>query len=451
MFANGFRVGMVFVELWSRGALKSLFVPGGIVLLGAGLLIGLALPSASSSAIDFYFYAVFLTGLLLALRFRSSRVLLALVFLFLACKALIFFSTGATPAAGPGHIALEAIAVLLPLDLLMIGFSRERGLAVPAIAPKLCVLFLEAVFVAIVCRPGQVAGPAFLHGGFSPHALLRWTAVPPFGVVVFGAALCVLLARAVICHRPLESGLFWSALGAFAALTGGGVGRQAEAFFATAGLVLLSCIIENSYVLAYHDELTALPGRRAFNEALLRLEGRYAIAVVDIDHFKRFNDTYGHETGDEVLRMVAFRLSRVSGEGRAYRVGGEEFSVLFPELTMKEAVPHLEKLRFAVEAATFRVRGGQDRRRVPRGPDRRAMASSKGARIRRLAEEESVMDLSVTVSIGVAEPTARNRDVEEVIHAADKALYRAKQGGRNRVETASPQRSRASRLKRSTA
>ena len=116
----------------------------------------------------------------------------------------------------------------------------------------------------------------------------------------------------------------------FISLQAGGVSPTATSYMATAGLILVGSIIENSYLLAYHDELTTLPARRAFNEALLRLEDSYAVAVVDIDHFKKFNDTYGHETGDQVLRLVAAKLATVTGGGRAYRVGGEEFSILFP-------------------------------------------------------------------------------------------------------------------------
>jgi diguanylate cyclase (GGDEF)-like protein len=443
--------GMDSVNLWSRGTLKSLIVPGGVLLLAAGLLIGLGLSSISSSAIDFYYYAVFGAGTLLAWRFRSSRTLLALIFLLLSHRALLFFSSAAGHISGPGRVALEAVCLLLPLNLLIIAFTPERGLTVPSIAPKFCLLFIESVFVAIICRPGQSTGPSFLRAGFSPHTVFHWTAVPPFGVMVFTVVFCILLVRALAYRKPLESGLLWSLVAAFLALSAGGAGRGGEAYFATAGLVLVSSIIENSYVLAYHDELTSLPGRRAFNESLLQLEEPYAIAVVDIDHFKKFNDTHGHETGDEVLRMVAGRLARVTGGGQAYRVGGEEFSIVFPKLTMKETVPHLERVRSMIENSTFRVRGGQDRRQAPRGPDRRSSVRSKGARIRQLALEESTSDLSVTVSIGVAEPTARTAEVEDVIRAADKALYRAKQGGRNRVETASASRTRTSRLKRSTA
>jgi GGDEF domain-containing protein len=157
------------------------------------------------------------------------------------------------------------------------------------------------------------------------------------------------------------------------------------------------------------------------------------VAAVDIDHFKKFNDTFGHETGDEVLRMVASRLARVTGDGRAFRVGGEEFSILFPGKSLAETLPHLELLRADIEASTFRPRGGTERRVTPRGPDRRNVRR-KNIRPRSTPVQND--RLSVTVSIGAAAPTVRTQLVEQVIKSADKALYRAKQSGRNRVETA---------------
>ncbi len=137
-------------------------------------------------------------------------------------------------------------------------------------------------------------------------------------------------------------------------------------YAATAACILAASIIENSYLLAYHDELTTLPSRRAFNDALARLQEPYSIAVVDIDHFKRFNDTYGHDTGDQVLRLVASNLARVTGGGQAYRCGGEEFNILFPGKTTPEVVEHLEHLRATIESSEFRMRG-RDRRQAARG------------------------------------------------------------------------------------
>jgi len=165
---------------------------------------------------------------------------------------------------------------------------------------------------------------------------------------------------------------------------------------------------------------------------------------VDIDHFKRFNDTYGHDTGDQVLRLVATALSRVTGGGQAYRCGGEEFNILFPGKTTAEVVDHLQQLRLAIESSQFRMRSG-DRRRVSRGPDRRTDRRSgrahgrarKGQAIRELSHEKTPAPLSVTVSIGVATSAKAETDPDLVLQAADKALYRAKANGRNRLETAS--------------
>jgi len=148
-------------------------------------------------------------------------------------------------------------------------------------------------------------------------------------------------------------------------------------------------------------------------------------------------------------------------------------------------MPHLELLRSVIEVSTFRVRAGQERRRTPearrqssgqavqtpdsrgsdfRDPDfrghdrrsterrtraRRATAPRRTTRTARPSDEAPSAEISVTVSIGVAEPRARIRAVEDVIQAADQALYRAKQSGRNRVEFASV--ARVAKLKRNIA
>jgi diguanylate cyclase (GGDEF)-like protein len=487
------------VNFWSPKTLKSLVFPGAIFLVAACVVFQGAFGSIPSAAVHFYFYSVFAAGIVLAWRFHSSRILFALCTLFLAQRAVEFFSSGQTVSAGPGRIALEAVAFLLPLNFIAFSVFRERGLVFPAIVPRMALLFFESVFVAIICRPGENLGPAFLHSRFLGR--LSWTPLPSLALLAFVAALGVLLARLLLYRKPTESGLLWALLATFLSFQVGAAGATATAYVATAGLILISSIIENSYFLAYHDELTTLPARRAFNDALLRLQEPYAVAVVDIDHFKNFNDTHGHETGDQVLRMVAGKLAGVTGGGRAYRVGGEEFSILFPGKSAKEAMPHLELLRSVIEAATFRVREGQERRGTARAqksrpPDSRsresrsqdtrrqdtgnqdvrnqearsqeAQAQDFRSQDRRSSErrvrprrppaprkrgavitEPGNQEISVTVSIGAAEPTARFRSVEQVILAADQALYRAKQSGRNRVELSSAPR--AARLKRNIA
>jgi len=256
----------------------------------------------------------------------------------------------------------------------------------------------------------------------------------------------VFVRRFFQTRKPIEPGFAWSVAAVFLWLQFAPLGKMADAYVATAALILGASLIETSYVLAYYDELTGIRGRRAFNEVLLSLEQQYAIAIVDIDHFKNFNDTYGHDVGDQVLCMVASRLSHVGGDGQAFRCGGEEFAIVFHNTSAKETFEHLETLRQIIEKSTFRVRGlerragGGAENNAEKESDRRASESDRRKSRKKKAaasHNQSPDRLSVTVSMGVAEPSTRYRQPEQVIQAADQALYRAKNNGRNRVELAS--------------
>jgi len=428
------------VDLWTRATLKSLVLPGGVLLLISALVLRNPVVFIPAATLNFYYYAVFIAGILIAWRFHSSRVLFAILTLLLAHRAVEFFSGSGTVSSASGHAALDTVAFLITLNFVFVSFSRERGFVLQDITRRLALLFFQSVFVAVVCRPGYgtLASP---HGS-QPRLVAE--SVP----WIYVAALGVLLIRLLLYRKPLENGLLWSLVATLIALRVGVVGREGDYYFATAGLILASSMLESSYALAFHDELTGLPGRRAFNDALLRLKEAYAIAMVDIDHFKRFNDTYGHETGDEVLRMVAAKLAQVTGGGTAYRIGGEEFCILFPGKSQQETIPRLELIRKGVAASQFRVRNVQERRsiqRVPEEVERRNQLRRLGDRSVRTKQlpgsrqsGHSICDgtVSVTISIGVAEPTSRMRGTDDVLQSADKALYRAKQSGRNRVEAA---------------
>lgn len=185
-------------------------------------------------------------------------------------------------------------------------------------------------------------------------------------------------------------------------------------------MLLISAVVQEAFDLAFRDDLTGLPGRRALNEALKRLGGNYTIAMVDVDHFKKFNDTHGHDAGDEVLRLVARRLGQVGGGGRAFRYGGEEFSLVFAGSDARSARDAIETVREAVAASRMQLRNRSERDRDDsRGQQRRGQGGN-GATV------------NVTVSIGVADHRAGSTP-QAVIKAADKALYAAKAGGRNCV------------------
>jgi len=431
--------------VWSKTLLKSLLVPGGILLSGVAVLLYSGWLTLPLPALSFLYYCAVIGGMLLAWRFHSSRIFFALVVLFLAQQAIEFFGGGRVSPGTPGWTALQAAAVLVPLDFVLIALMQERGFTLSAIAPVGLLLFVQSVIASVLCRAAE--------GLSSPIALARHLAtgvsLPGYALPVFAAAGIFLVVRFLLTRKPVDSALLWSLSAFFLSLRFTSITRVSTVYSATAACILAASIIENSYLLAYHDELTTLPSRRAFNDAILRLHEPYSIAVVDIDHFKRFNDTYGHDTGDQVLRLVAASLARVTGGGQAYRCGGEEFNILFPGKTTAEVADHLEQLRATIESSEFRMRGG-DRRQLARGPDRRndraRGRARKGRAIRELAQEKFPAPLSVTVSIGVATSAKEGSDPDLVLQAADKALYRAKANGRNRVETASVPR-RRSRVK----
>jgi len=305
---------------------------------------------------------------------------------------------------------------------------EERGFSLESVAPVALFLLVQSLTVAV-----------FSGAAVRVRSLSDPIALPGYSIAVLACVAVFFCVRFLLHRKPIDGALVWSLGAVFLALRAAPVARESTVFWAASAAILASAVIENSYLLAYHDELTTLPSRRALHEAIQRLKPPYSIAVVDVDHFKRFNDSYGHQTGDEVLRMVAGNLGRVGGGGQAYRCGGEEFSLLFPGKTTTEVLPHLEKLRQTVQNSAFRLRGGADRRQLPRGPDRRNRPSRAPNRranpSRRSIDEKLITTLSVTISIGVSSAPNEKASPRAVLESADKALYRAKANGRNRVET----------------
>ncbi len=161
--------------------------------------------------------------------------------------------------------------------------------------------------------------------------------------------------------------------------------------------------------LAYHDTVTGLLNRRSILEKLdewlrheQRYKGRLAVVMLDIDHFKRVNDVYGHRIGDRVLADIAGVMSRSIRETDFVgRYGGEEFLIILPRTDVAGATKMAERVRTAVEATPMHGANGED--------------------------------FAVTVSLGVAE-YCDGDDEDLVVGRADAALYRAKDLGRNRVE-----------------
>ncbi len=167
---------------------------------------------------------------------------------------------------------------------------------------------------------------------------------------------------------------------------------------------------------AMFDGLTGIHNRRWLDDTLHRVASRQrrsgtmlSVALIDVDHFKSFNDRFGHDAGDHVLQLVATSLSQnLRPTDLVARFGGEEFVIVFPESDATAAARASERVREAISRLEPKMPDGRD---LPR----------------------------VTISIGVAQMEAQ-QTVAELLKAADQAMYRAKQGGRNRVEVHEPSR-----------
>lgn len=183
--------------------------------------------------------------------------------------------------------------------------------------------------------------------------------------------------------------------------------------------VKLADTFEALRMLAIRDELTGLLNRREFDRILseeqeraLRFNHALALLMVDIDHFKAINDGHGHPAGDAVLREVASRIaSQVRNVDRVARFGGEEFAIVLVQTDRNSAMESAERIREVVGRKPFAPRDG--------------------------------VTLSVTLSVGVAALPTDAQSAATLVAAADKALYAAKEAGRNQVVCAIPPRDAA--------
>lgn len=345
--------------------------------------------------------------------------LLFLVVAFLNSSRLLFAS--AISLAVWTYLSLDFVSaqftqlalVLVAVNLFAIAFYKERG------TYSIIGLFRIALIFA---QPGLlVAAYTFERELFDQYTLWPQLAVGDFLISLPA------LAAYLFCGLFLLVRLFWQSLliDAYLLVTlllCGGLLLLPPADPLTLSLwvslnqlLLVVALFKRTLSMAYIDELTELPGRRALNERMVKLGNHYTAAMLDVDFFKKFNDTHGHDVGDQVLRLVAKKLRAVRG-GTAYRYGGEEFCILFPSLGMEEALEALEEVRQSVEDARLRIRSKQRKKDNRKG---RALRGNGG----------KGQEVSVTISIGAAYASGKSNPLK----AADKALYKAKKAGRNQV------------------
>jgi diguanylate cyclase (GGDEF)-like protein len=363
-------------------------------------------------------------ALVLGLVFTQSRVshCAAVVAVITLQGGLWFFQ----PEAWADALSLEGLAaVLLPLFAAIQFRLDERGVLTAhggSRAAGLAVVLVVLTLLPMTPLLHVVAGPAGfrIFRPMSAALALPVAALPALLIALFflllpreheSPSLGPLLAIAVLyalCGLNYDS-VLWAPDRSRAAFV---------LFMSGSGLTLGWAVLESGWRHATIDELTQLPARRALKHHFRCLGDEYAIAVVDVDHFKKFNDTYGHDVGDQVLRFLAAQLQR-NGVGKAYRLGGEEFVIVCEGAPFEATVEALDHLRQSISQREFQLRGEDRPLRKPKKPSLERKARDRGLRI--------------TVSMGVGRPRRHAGTPQAVLEAADRALYEAKENGRNRV------------------
>jgi diguanylate cyclase (GGDEF)-like protein len=253
-----------------------------------------------------------------------------------------------------------------------------------------------------------------------------WQTLVPWdlsGLRLSDAALAVGLLALLITgglagwrgHR-LDKGFFWIAVALLLALRGGPDSPESTIYLTMAGLMLIVNVLEKSYALSLHDNVTHLPARRALRREIKRVKSSYALALVSVDHFKTLQDRYGRDVSDRVIRKIANNLRKAGAS--AFRYSGDNFALVFAGRGRNEVLNDLEILRTEIEDFQFPLRpkeAGNGKGETARYPSAR---------------------WSLTVTVGVAErgeQSGWSARYGAIVQAAQKALQRGRKAGGNTV------------------
>ena len=404
------------------GALLSFFIPGGLLFLATVIIMHLKiLDKALPGLILIYPLVVYVFGILLALRFKRTWLLLAILVLALANMLLQFFATDTTDLTGAGRLVFNAISLLLPFNLYLFTFIKKRGVIAQESIYLLGGILLQGCGVAYICRYQNVSASVFLEYPYINSPLLERIPLTQPALFVYGIVFLYFLVRYIRIHEAIERAFFWVLILTFSALTLSRIGPASSIYFATAGLILVISVIENIYFEGFRDELTDLPSSQVVVGNLSKLQVGYAVAVIEIDHFKKLKDTHGKNVSKQIIHKVGSMLGSVTG-GMPFRYGEAVFLVVFPGMTVQETTPRLERLRTKIKESGFLFHS-------------RKRTHKKQKKLRGLKTLPQRIPLSL--SIGVAERIDFDTSHRQVIKSAEEALYFAKKEGRDRISTGS--------------
>jgi diguanylate cyclase (GGDEF)-like protein len=404
--------------LW-KSILAVLFPGGLIFLIAIGFLRPQGLPIWLQQPIAALPYIVFTFGLIFGWYFASSRMILSLLVLALADRAMVLFPGTDVEQAALGQTIVAITAFLVPLNLLAFSIFKEDSLTTLRGLTRILLVLVQPFLLFWLCLPDQHDLASSFTREYVPSLYTEWTPIPQPALFAFATALLLHFMRFALRRDPLEGGAIWALVAIFVAYHTSRYGWQPTNFFMAGGLILFVTLFQSFYQQTYRDELTGIPGRLAYEEAIGQLGKRFSVAVISIDQLTQYANIHGKSVSQQILKLVAPRVHAACSGGQIFRTTGEELTVLFPGKSTTEAMSTLETVRKTTEAINL----------ILRGPDRvwqkERVTQKTGSRDRALP---------ITLSIGVAEKVSDSATLTLVIKSAYRALYEAKGAGGNVVK-----------------
>ncbi|WNJ97510.1 GGDEF domain-containing protein [Vibrio ruber] len=399
---------------WFRSLLPILF----IVAIHIGMGHEIFTQLSNSNVLLNLPYVLLFTALAVAQIFKQSRMGMLAIAQILA-YAIIQLRLQTPLISGSTLLELSLLALLFPISCVICYAFHDSDLFTKEFLYYLIIQCLFFVWSLLILD-------YFNQGDFPDLFTQLLSSVPqvsrlPFIlflylIVLSGITMLLLLRK----NRKLDAIVYTSVLLISDVFVSFHMPHISSILFSISGIFLVLYVIAAGHEMAFNDRLTHLPGRAALDHTMKSLGRHFTIAMIDVDHFKQFNDNYGHDTGDEVLKLVASKLRQVKGKAKAYRYGGEEFTIIFKGKSTEEAFDYLESLRQEIQNYDMYLRNTDKRPK-----------SDKMGRLKRQKDQPSNV-VNITVSIGVSDSRS-SRNPQEVIKSADQALYKAKKSGRNRV------------------
>jgi diguanylate cyclase (GGDEF)-like protein len=406
------------MSLFWKSFLTVLFPGGLIFLIAIGFLRPLGYPMWLQQPIAALPYIVLAFGLIFGWYFSSSRMILSLLVLALADRALVVFPANGGDQEAVSQTIVAITAFLVPLNLLAFSILKEDSLSTFRGVVRVVLVLVQPFLLLWLCLPDQQVLASSFTREYIPLRYMEWTPVPQPALVAFAIAGLLHVIRFALHRDPLEGGAIWALCAIFVAYHTSRYGWQPTNFFMAAGLILFITLLQSFYQQTYRDELTGIPGRLAYDEAIGQLGKRFSIAIIGIDQLTQYANIHGKSVSEQILKLAAPRIQSACSDGQIFRTTGEEFTVLFPGKSVTDTMGTLDTVRKSVEAIGLFLRG-RDRVWEQRG------TQEAGSRDRALP---------ITLSIGVAEKLNDSATLTLVIKSAYRGLYEAKGIGGNVVK-----------------